>query len=63
MSSKSPAPPEQDDLPTEANDYSQARETVPVQYARGRRATALQWLTPATDLISVQAPDTAGGKK
>lgn len=59
---KSSKPPESPDLPTE-DDYSSAREQMPLQWFRGRREISLQWLSDAMDLRSQQAPEDANGKK
>lgn len=54
---------EKEDWPVGEEEITTHQEAVPVPYMAGTRKVALRWISPAVDLVTVQAPDETPGKK
>jgi len=50
-------------LPVEPEEIASHQEAVPVPWWAGTRKVALRWITPATQMITEQAPQEKPGKK
>ena len=54
---------ERDDWPIAEEEVTTHQEAIPVPYIAGTRRVALRWVSPAVDMITIQAKDETPGKK